>query len=200
MLWRLGLEKPTRYRLFVMKIGILAVGRVDSEVLVGVHQGLVKTFPDTACSIIKDVLPVPKLAFDKKRNQYSSSVILNEIRVFASQNEKFHGVLGVVDVDIFVPELNYVFGEACTPGRAALISLWRLKPKFYGESAGSAVFVLRALKESIHELGHTLGLKHCPRSLCVMHFSNSIFDTDKKQSLLCDQCYLQAALAISNLG
>jgi archaemetzincin len=183
-----------------MKIGILAVGHVDSEVLVGVQQGLVKTFPDTACTIIKKVLPVPKLAFDKKRNQYSSSVILNEIRVFASQNEKFHGVLGVVDVDIFVPELNYVFGEAYTPGRAALISLWRLKPQFYGENSGADFFVLRALKESIHELGHTLGLPHCPRSLCVMHFSNSIFDTDKKQSLLCDQCYLQAALAINNLG
>jgi archaemetzincin len=59
---------------------------------------------------------------------------------------------------------------------------------------------LRALKEAVHELGHTLGLRHCSRSLCVMHFSNSIFDTDKKKSLLCDQCYLQAAIAISNLG
>ena len=183
-----------------MKIGILAVGNVDSEVLVGLQQGLVKTFPDTTCTIIKKVLPVPKLALDKKRSQYSSSVILNEIRAYASKSDKFHGVLGVVDIDIFVPELNYVFGEAYTPGRAALISLWRLKPQFYGESAGSAVFVLRALKESIHELGHTLGLPHCPRSLCVMHFSNSIFDTDKKQNLLCDQCYLQAALAINNLG
>ena len=153
-----------------------------------------------ACSVIKEVLPVPKQAFDKKRNQYSSSVILNEVRAFASKNLNFHEVLGVVDVDIFVPELNYVFGEAYTPGKAALISLWRLKPQFYGESGGSEVLSLRALKEAIHELGHTLGLSHCPRSLCVMHFSNSIFDTDKKQSLLCDQCYLQAALAISNLG
>ena len=200
MQWRQEPEKSTRYRLFVMKIGILPVGEIAPDVLLGVQQGLVKTFPDIACTIIKRVMPVPKLAFDKKRNQYSSSVILNEIRSYASKHEKFHGVLGVVDVDIFVPELNYVFGEAYTPGRAALISLWRLKPQFNGESAGSAVFVLRALKESIHELGHTLGLQHCHRSLCVMHFSNSIFDTDKKQSLLCDQCYLQAALAISNLG
>jgi archaemetzincin len=183
-----------------MKIGILPIGEIAPDVLVGVQQGLVKTFPDTACTIIKKVFPVPMLAFDKKRNQYSSSVILNEIRAYASKSERFHGVLGVVDVDIFVPEMNYVFGEAYTPGRAALISLWRLKPKFYGENASSAVFVLRALKESIHELGHTLGLPHCPRSLCVMHFSNSIFDTDKKQSLLCDHCYLEASLAINNLG
>jgi archaemetzincin len=183
-----------------MKIGILAVGEIPSDMLVGLQQGLVKTFPDVACSVIKRVLPVPKLAFDKKRNQYSSSVILNEIRNYASKHEKFHKVLGLVDVDIFVPELNYVFGEAYTPGKAALVSLWRLKPKFYGENAGSDVLLVRALKESIHEVGHTLGLSHCPRSLCVMHFSNSIFDTDKKQTLLCDQCYLEAALAISNLG
>jgi len=189
-----------RYRLFFMKIGILPLGEITPDLLGGLQQGLVKTFPDTACMIIKKVLPVPKLAFDKKRNQYSSSVILNEIRAYASKHEKLHGVLGVVDVDIYVPELNYVFGEAYTPGKAALISLWRLKPEFYGENAGPDVFVSRALKESIHELGHTLGLPHCARSLCVMHFSNSIFDTDKKQSLLCDQCYLQAALAISNLG
>jgi archaemetzincin len=182
-----------------MKIGILPVGEIAPDVLVALHKGLVKTFPDTSCTIIKRVLPVPKEAFDKKRNQYRSSVILNEIRVQVSKSEKYHRLLGVVDVDIFVPELNYVFGQADTPGRAALISLWRLKPKFNGESADSDVFVLRALKESIHELGHTLGLPHCPRSFCVMHFSNSIFDTDKKQSLLCDQCYLQAALSISNI-
>ena len=60
--------------------------------------------------------------------------------------------------------------------------------------------MLRTQKEAVHELGHTFNLQHCHRTFCVMHFSNSIFDTDKKESLLCDQCYLQAALAISNLG
>ena len=102
-------------------------------------------------------------------------MILNEIRAYASKHEKFHGILGVVDVDIFVPELNYVFGEAYTPGKAALISLWRLKPKFYGESAGPDVLVLRALKESIHEVGHTLGLPHCPQKLVCHAFFKFYF-------------------------
>jgi len=183
-----------------MKIGILAVGKVAPEVLVEVQQCLINTFPDTICSVIEDALPVPPRAFVKRRNQYSSNVILNEVEVFSLKQERFHRVLGVVDLDIFVPELNYVFGEAYTPGRAALVSLWRLKPQFYGEKASRDGFKQRAFKEAIHEVAHTLGLQHCPRGLCVMHFSNSIFDTDKKQSLLCDECYLQAALAISNLG
>src|SRR5450759_786950 len=171
-----------------MKVGILLVGQVAPEVLVALEQGLAKTFPDTTCSVIEDPLPIPPQAFDKKRNQYNSSVILNEVRVYAAKRKDLHRVLSVVDVDIFASGLNYVFGQAYTPGKAALISLWRLKPEFYKDKANMALYVLRALKEVVHELGHTLGVKHCSRSLCVMHFSNSIFDTDKKQNLLCDEC------------
>jgi archaemetzincin len=183
-----------------MRVGILAVGQVLPDVLVRIGHGLTKIFPDTACSVIDEVLPKPEEAFDKKRNQHSSSSILGQIRVFVSNQEEFHRVLGVVNVDVFASGLNYVFGEAYNPGRAGLVSLWRLRPEFYGESSNSGVFMGRVLKEAVHELGHTLGLPHCPRSSCVMHFSNSIFDTDRKQSLLCSQCYLQASLAISRLG
>jgi len=183
-----------------MKVGILQVGQIAPEVLVGLQEGLAKTFPDIASIIIKDPLPIPQHAFDKKRNQYNSNILLNEVRVYAAKIEDFHRVLGVVDVDIFASGLKYVFGEAYTPGGAALISLWRLKPEFYKDKADVVLYVLRALKEAVHELGHTLSLKHCLRRSCVMHFSNSIFDIDKKQNLLCDECYLQAAIAISNLG
>jgi len=183
-----------------MKVGILQVGQVTLEVLVGLQKGLVKTFPDTTASIIKDVLPVPLGAFDKKRSQYNSNIILSEVKAYSSKKPEFHRILGVVDVDIFTSGLNYVFGEAYVPGGAALISLWRLKPQFYKEKPNLTLYLLRALKEAVHELGHTLGVQHCQRSMCIMHFSNSIFDTDRKQNLLCDECYMQAAIAINNLG
>jgi len=183
-----------------MKIGIVSVGQATPNMLIELQEGLPKIFPETTCSVIQEPLPLPDQAFDKKRNQFNSSAILDKIQVFVTKNKDYQRVLGVINIDIFASGLNYVFGEAYVSGQAALISLWRLKPEFYSETSNSPIFTLRAVKEAVHELGHTLGVRHCSKNFCVMHFSNSIFDTDKKQNLLCDQCYLQAALAISNLG
>jgi archaemetzincin len=182
------------------KIGILPIGQVNSAILLMLKEKLVQIFPDTTCMIVDAPLPLPEKAFDKQRGQYRSDVILSKIQAYAAKRKGLRSVLGVVDADIFVPELNFVFGEAACLGKAAVISLWRLKPEFYGDSGDMELFAARALKEAVHELGHTLGLKHCQRSSCVMHFSNSIFDTDRKQSLFCDECYLQATLRINNLG
>jgi archaemetzincin len=84
--------------------------------------------------------------------------------------------------------LNFVFGEARCPGKAALISLHRLRPEFDGRKPNDELLIERTEKEAVHELGHTLGLRHCANPFCVMHFSNSIFDTDRKQSLFCSKC------------
>jgi archaemetzincin len=183
-----------------MKIGILPIGQAETAIALRVQENLVKVFPDTTCLVIDDKLPLFERAFDKKRKQYRSSVILSQIQGYAAEKTGLNRVLGVADVDLFVPDLNFVFGEAACPGKTALISLWRLRPEFYGAAPDMTLFLARTLKEAVHEVGHTLGLRHCARPSCVMHFSNSIFDTDKKQSLFCDQCYLQTAISINNLG
>jgi archaemetzincin len=183
-----------------MKIGILPVGQADTAVIIQIKKNLERILPDTTCVIVDEKLPLRETAFDKKRKQYRSHTILTELQAYAVKNPVFHSILGVADADIFVPELNFVFGAAACPGKAALISLWRLRPEFYGDAPNMELFSARAVKEAVHELGHTLGLSHCSCSSCVMHFSNSISDTDIKQSLFCEQCYLQATISIKRLG
>jgi archaemetzincin len=183
-----------------MKFGVLPVGQVNQNFLSKLCKELKDTFSDSTCSLIKETFPLSVKAFDKQLSQYDANFILNQIQLYAKQQNVFQRVLAVVDVDLFVSDLNFVFGEAYMPGKAALISLFRLKPEFYGEQPNEALFLKRALKEAVHELGHTLGLRHCPTLTCVMHFSNSITDTDKKQSLFCKQCSLQVAITIHNVG
>jgi archaemetzincin len=183
-----------------MRVGVLGVGQVPQRLLEEIADAVSKIFPESAGSALGDVLAVPEQAYDRKRRQYNSTVILNDVRSFAAGKTGLHRIIGLVDVDIYTSGLNYVFGEAYAPGNAGLVSLWRLKPQFYGEAADPTVFLERAIKETVHELGHTLGLQHCPHGYCVMHFSNSIFDTDKKQNLFCDQHYLSASIAIDQIG
>jgi archaemetzincin len=183
-----------------MKIAVLSVGQTPTEIIERLSRELPKIFPDTTSQVIGEVLSLPEHALDKKRRQYNSTLILNELQRFATHHLNFNRILGVTNVDIFASGLSYVFGEAYLAGKSGLISLWRLRPQFYGEEPDTGALQLRTQKEAIHEIGHTLGLQHCNKNYCVMHFSNSIFDVDKKQKLFCDQCYLNASIAISNMG
>ena len=87
--------------------------------------------------------------------------------------------------------LNFVFGEADPENGRAVISLKRLYPSFYGQSDNEKLFQERTLKEAVYELGHTYGFPHCPDPQCVMHFSNSIADTDRKSLEFCKSCALK---------
>jgi len=123
-------------------------------------------------------------AYDVERKQYYSSKLLVSLGK-AETNER---VVGVADVDLYVPRLNFVFGEADVASGTAIVSLCRLKQEYYGLAADEALFLERAAKEIVHELGHTFGLGHCTNNKCVMHFSNSLADTDLKQALFCSMC------------
>jgi archaemetzincin len=91
--------------------------------------------------------------------------------------------------DAYSENLNFVFGEASSlGGQVAAIYLARLRPEFYNHISDQQIFNDRIVKEAIHELGHTFGLIHCNNKKCVMHFSNSLYDTDFKNKSFCENC------------
>jgi archaemetzincin len=182
-----------------MKVGILAIGKTDADVISRIQENLTAILAKTSYALIGEAVQIPQESFSGTRKQYRSDTILEIVRNYAETQNVFNRVLGIVDVDLFVPRLNFVFGQAECPGKAALISLWRLRPEFYGKPSNTQVFAERSTKEAMHELGHTLGLKHCSNPFCVMYFSNSIFETDRKQSLFCNKCYLKAQTSADKL-
>jgi archaemetzincin len=126
----------------------------------------------------------PTEAFDSRRAQYHSTRIL----AFLEQhipNTQFERLLGITSKDLYAPGMNFVFGEARSPGAAAVISTYRLKPRKPNEPD---LLESRLLKEAVHEIGHMTGLKHCARVECVMHFSERLSDTDLKSPNFCDDC------------
>ncbi len=96
-------------------------------------------------------------------------------------------VLGITEADLYAGGLNYVFGEGLSPGQVCVVSTHRLWPEISRDKSRE-LFFQRLIKEATHELGHTFGLGHCKDRTCVMYFSNSIIDTDRKSSNFCDLC------------
>ncbi|MBS7643720.1 archaemetzincin family Zn-dependent metalloprotease [Candidatus Bathyarchaeota archaeon] len=171
----------------MLRILIVPIGQIDLDTLNTLRDKLIQIFPNTDCNILTNEMPIPKQAYNPARAQFFSTQIL-EVLINYSKQIEADRVLGVTNVDLYVPHLNFVFGEAQCPGRTAIISLHRLQPEFYGFPPDIDLFRARTLKEAVHELGHTFGLKHCQQPKCVMFFSNSILDTDRKHSSFCETC------------
>ena len=132
-------------------------------------------------------LELPVNSFNPRRNQYQAEHFLKALRRSLAP-KKQEKVLGITDKDLYVEGLNFVFGQAELPGSHAVISFTRLHQSFYDYPEDRDLFFKRVVKEAVHELGHTFGLKHCPNSHCVMFFSNSLHDTDRKSYEFCQPC------------
>jgi len=132
-------------------------------------------------------LPInPTSTYDPKRNQYNSSMLLAEL--ITRKPENTYRILGVTDLDLFIPILTFVFGEAQLNGAAAVVSIHRLQNQFYGLTRNDKLLEARLEKEAIHELGHTFGLIHCRSDLCVMNVSTYVEYIDLKTPHFCQSC------------
>lgn len=126
-------------------------------------------------------------SFDKCRNQWYSPKLL----VWFSEKfrpNKDTKILFILDVDAYSDGLNYVLGEAYPKGGLGIIYLPRIRQEFNGLKPDNELFFERMVKESVHELGHIFGFLHCQNPRCVMYFSNTMSDTDKKEKGFCQSC------------
>jgi archaemetzincin len=159
------------------------VGSVPDNVLRFLQESLAKQFDDCTFSI-SPTIEIPSHAFDERRNQYRSTIVLD----WLDKHVPYDKILGICDFDAYAEDLNFVFGQAQRGGRVLAIYLPRLRQEFYGFKPDVSLSLQRAAKEAVHELGHSFGLGHCRLPSCVMYFSNSLRDTDKKGKEFCSGC------------
>ena len=124
--------------------------------------------------------------YHPERRQYNGIKLLKEVdSSFASDSDK---TIGLFSVDLFIPILTYIFGQAFLNGRTGIASLYRFSNERYGMKADVEIILDRFKKEVIHELGHTFGLIHCHNPTCVMRSGTYVEDIDQKSANLCLKC------------
>jgi len=165
-------------------IYVLPIGDIAGDALIFAQRAIQQRF-NHICNVLAHI-DIPGNALDRNRLQYSSAQILRKIIELCPPDAK--RIIGITEVDLFVPVLTFVFGQAQLDGIAAIVSTCRLRPEFYGLTPSMRITLERLDKEITHELGHTFGLTHCHNSACVMYFSNSIREIDNKRAEFCGAC------------
>ncbi len=125
--------------------------------------------------------------YSAQRRQFYSTKIIESVKTLNPVPEGF--VLILTDMDLFVPVLTHIYGEAEYNGRYSVVSVCRLHEEFYTSESNNSLLLERSYKEIVHELGHNVGLKHCKDWTCVMHSSSGIEEVDIKGNLFCNVCH-----------
>ena len=151
-------------------------------------QAVVLRFRDVFDATVEITLPSfdARTAHDNVRGQYNStSLLVNLLEMLPDPDSR---IVGFTNVDLFIPILTFVFGEAQLDGPAAVVSSCRLHNQFYGLPGDFDLLVERLEKECLHEVGHTSNLTHCDSYDCVMHSSTSVEEIDIKGRTFCRTC------------
>lgn len=163
---------------------IRPVGAMDEALIREIHADLAASL-GLPVKVLRP-LPIPEGSYERSRNQYHSTRILREM--LKEIPEDAGKILGLIDKDLCIPILTFVFGEAQLGGTASIVSLARLRQEFHGLPPDGRILHERLLKECLHEVGHTYGLIHCPDRECAMSLSNTVVDVDRKKAAYCMTC------------
>jgi len=179
-----------------MRVALAAAGDVDEDAMRCAEDILTTTFGVETARL--EPLSDPAYAWDEKRRQYSSTLILHDARNRVPEDAV--RLLVVTRRDLFIPMLSFVYGQAQLNAEAAVLSLARLDQAFYGLPPNPTLLHHRIRKETIHEIGHSLGLVHCSNRQCAMALSTNIQQLDAKGDDLCDGCHALAAESLRSLA
>lgn len=170
-------------------IGVLPLGEVP-EIALNIISTRISNYSNFTTHILPPMAH-PEYAFDERRFQYDAGIIIEALESMRFNN--YEKVIGVFNLDIFIPIFTHVFGEARQGGKIALVSLLRLGKNPDGSVPTVDLIYERAAKVVLHELGHLFNLLHCENKRCLMHFSGCVNELDESPSGLCEYCaiYLQ---------
>ena len=157
-------------------IAVTLIGNVSGAPLEALVPILRETFG--AEVVVAPGVGLPPSSWNPERRQYHSTKLLDLLAT--RKRPGWERLVGIADVDLYAPDLNFVFGEADSRRGVAVFSLSRLRA-----GADEALRLRRAATEAVHELGHTYGLSHCGNPACVMWFSNSLAESDRKGTRFC---------------
>jgi archaemetzincin len=167
---------------------LLPIGDLEGGLLHDLAPALAEIFRVPCQRTVQSLNP--EFAYHRERQQYHSSEILQAMQAYVGVDS--WRVLGITPLDLYIPILTFVFGEAQIGGPCGLVSAHRLRQEFYGLPGDPEILRSRLLKESVHEIGHTLDLTHCQDYACAMAPSHAVEWIDVKENTFCDCCRAQA--------
>lgn len=157
----------------------------NKQLLDRIMETLQQTFK-TYVSKVSLSIDTDSLYSFERRQYFSTGFIEQSIKQTVHIEGK---VLLITDLDIYVPVLTFLFGEAQLRGKHSIVSVFRLHEEFYSGATNNELLFERTIKEVYHELGHNFGLIHCHNWDCVMHSSNNIEEVDLKGNIYCKSCF-----------
>jgi len=174
---------------------ICPIGRVPDRFIPPIEKAVNQAFglTTTVGTLFDDL----DFALHQGRQQYHSTAIVDMLaQTLPPPHLK---VMGITDVDLFIPILTHVYGEAQLGGTSCIISSYRLNQGSQRFRSGTTC-IDRLIKEAVHELGHTFKLKHCPDPACIMHYCRNLHDVDQKSGILCRYCRIMLQDELKRLG